>query len=89
MNTYNFNEILYDFNLTTIIIDTFKKFFSKLTTVYDNTNKPNHKQVAHLKECLEYPDPPLKNPKIDLSQKMYRQTIYHNLTYDHGICLLN
>lgn len=82
--------MIYDFNLTKITIDTFKKSFSKLTTVYGNTNKPNHKQVEYLKECLKYPDSTFKNIKIiDLSQEMYRQTIYHNLTYDHGICLLN
>lgn len=89
---YHFNEMIYDFNLTTITIDTFKKSFSKLATVYGKVIQTNqiNKQVVHWKECLEYPDPPLKKPKIiDLYQEMYRQTIYHNLTYDHGICLLN
>lgn len=102
--TYNFNEMIYDFNLTitivsfkksfskltTIVIDTFKKSFSKLPTVYDNTNKTECKQVVHMKECLKYPDPKRKKEKItNMSQKMYRQTIYHNLTYNHGIFLLN
>ena len=84
-NTYNFNE-LYDLIFTTITI----KSFSKLATVYDNTNKTNHKQVAHLEECLEYPETTLKKRKIiDLPQELYMQIIYHNLTYDHGIYLLN
>jgi len=68
----------YDFNL----INTFKKSFSTLATLYNNTNKTQYKQ----EEYLEHPKTKPENPHI--SKKIYKQIIYHNLTYDHGITIL-
>ena len=77
---YNYNDILYDLNLYIITNNTFKKYFSKLKKVYylnNNTNDIEYNQIINSKKS------------IDINEKMNRQIIYHNLTYDHGISLLN
>ena len=63
-----------------------KSSFSKLTKALHNNNtlceSDKKSQILYLEEKQE--------PKqLNINQQIHRQTLYHNLTCDHGICLLN
>ncbi len=82
---YYTNFLMCDVNLYMIKIDSMdilKSSFSKLT----NSLHPNNKVCnSDKKNQTLY----LEEQKLNINQQMIRQTLYHDLTYDHGICLLN
>jgi len=79
-NVHNPNFLMCDIDLYIIKLESInilKSSFSKLT----NSLRTNN--------TIRNSDKKQEPKEMNINQQIHIQTLYHNLTYDHGICLLN